>query len=135
MICADVAANSATARDDAGYLPAATEDAWDELPEELRAAAAELGYTQPVWDGEEEEVPTNGAEKLKLEQAKYDEWAVAKEACNPARAVCMLSNILCYCTDDETADLFLELLSPGGGAPPTCSPPLMVVSCTRVADR
>ena len=27
----------------------------------------------------------------------------------------MLSNILCYCTNDETADFFCEILSPGGG--------------------
>jgi hypothetical protein len=27
----------------------------------------------------------------------------------------MLSNILCYCSDDKTADFFLKLLSPGGG--------------------
>ena len=28
-----------------------------------------------------------------------------------ARVVCMLSNILCYCSDDQTADLFYDLLT------------------------
>jgi hypothetical protein len=32
-----------------------------------------------------------------------------------ANVVCFLSNILCYCTDDFTADLFAKLLGPGGG--------------------
>ena len=31
------------------------------------------------------------------------------------RVVCLLSNILCYCSDDETADLFASLLGQGGG--------------------
>jgi len=45
--------------------------------------------------------------------------AAAKEASEESGGggvVCMLSNILCYCSDDSTADLFTELLQPGGGA-------------------
>jgi len=33
----------------------------------------------------------------------------------PVTTVCMLSNILCYCSDDATAELFARMLSPGGG--------------------
>eukprot|EP01043_Picozoa_sp_COSAG02_P069286 COSAG02_NODE_11809_length_1650_cov_1.090264_4_plen_88_part_00 len=32
--------------------------------------------------------------------------------CGGCDTVCMLSNIMCYCTDDATADFFTALLSP-----------------------
>eukprot|EP01052_Picozoa_sp_SAG31_P012905 SAG31_NODE_764_length_12262_cov_26.578887_11_plen_174_part_00 len=40
--------------DDNSYLPAATEYAWDELKDSQRTAASVLGYSQAIWDGEDE---------------------------------------------------------------------------------
>ena len=46
----------------------------------------------------------------------FDKWDVHESGEAPVAAgqkggvVCMLSNIMCYCTDDATADLFLRLL-------------------------
>jgi hypothetical protein len=34
------------------------------------------------------------------------------DVCGGCDTVCMLSNIMCYCTDDATADFFTALLSP-----------------------
>jgi hypothetical protein len=103
---------------------------WEEMTEEETVHATTLGFTGPIWDGEHEQ---------KLEQTL--ELATACGGCD---TVCMLSNIMygrsrahshhplhlidpagrsdhgccvrCYCTDDQTADFFTALLSPGGGA-------------------
>ncbi len=56
-----------------------------------------------------------------MEELGFDfgEWDVHGGGAEPVLGegqepvVCMLSNILCYCTDDATADLFLGLLQSG----------------------
>ena len=55
--------------------------------------------------------------KLGYEFAQWDVHATDAEAAvlgDSNRVVCMLSNVMCYCTDDETADLFTRFVLPTG---------------------
>lgn len=71
------------------------------MTEEETVHATALGFTGPVWDGEQDQ--------------SLDQILKLATQCGGCDTVCMLSNIMCYCTDDATADFFAALLGPGGG--------------------